>query len=235
MKKFILYLSAIIILLFTFYLFFDLVPDINSSSKLSGIDISHYNEIEDWSKLKKSIDFVYIKSTEGKSFTDPNFKKNWGNAKKQNIIHGAYHFFSPNVSAKEQFLNFKKTVKLTSGDLPPVLDVERKKDESLNHFIMNIDMNEVNEWLRLVEEFYGVEPILYSDYITFKKLLDDEIKTKKIWIFLPKGYFLKPSFNDYDCAFWQYSHEGKINGIKDTVDLDLYFGDLTSLKNLLVK
>ena len=233
MKKKI-YIFAFIISFFAFYFIFDLLPNISFSSKLSGIDISHHNVIEDWSKLKKSIDFVYIKSTQGKSFKDPNFKENWKNAKKQNIIHGAYHFFSPNVSAKEQFLNFKKTVKLSPGDLPPVLDVERK-DGDLLKFDLNIDMNEVNEWLRLAEEHYGVEPILYSDYITFKLFLDDKIKKKRIWIYLPKGYFLKPSFNDYNCDFWQFSHEGKINGIKDTVDLDLYFGDLTSLKNLLVK
>jgi lysozyme len=234
MKKIILSVLTIIILFFLIYIIFDLVPNISPSTKLKGIDISHHNEIENWSALKKSIDFVYIKSTEGKSFTDPHFKMNWENAKKHNIIHGAYHFFSPQVSAKEQFLNFKKTVKLSPGDLPPVLDVERKKGDLLKQDL-NIDMNEVNEWLRLVEEFYGVEPILYSDYITFKNFLDDEIIKKRIWIYLPKGYFFKPSFNDYNCAFWQYSHEGKMDGIKDTVDLDFYFGDLSSLKKILVK
>ena len=45
--------------------------------------------------------------------------------------------------------------------------LKEKKGDLLKQDL-NIDMNEVNEWLRLAEEHYKVEPILYSDYITFK-------------------------------------------------------------------
>jgi lysozyme len=232
MKKYLIGLVILIVSILVIYTLIDLKPNIKSNVELRGIDISHYNDIRDWSQIKKSVDFVYIKSTEGKSYKDPNFKRNWRNAKKNNVTCGAYHFFTPGVSAYEQFVNFKNTVKLSSGDLPPVLDVERKAGEYTK---LDIDMDEVNEWLRLVEEYYGVKPIIYSDYITFKLFMDDKVTKNKLWIYLPEGYFVKPSFNDYDCVLWQYSYTGNIDGINGDVDLDSFYGDIDEFQELLVK
>ena len=59
MKKFSLYILAIIILFFSIYIIFDLVPNISTSTKLKGIDISHHNDIEDWSELKNRCSLCY--------------------------------------------------------------------------------------------------------------------------------------------------------------------------------
>ena len=51
-------------LIFTFFLakaIFDLNPSFGVNKKTSGIDISHHNKINDWGKLKNSVDFVFIK------------------------------------------------------------------------------------------------------------------------------------------------------------------------------
>ena len=39
-------------------------------------------------------------------------------------LRGAYHFYIPGTDALKQADFFIRTVKLDSGDLPPVLDVE---------------------------------------------------------------------------------------------------------------
>jgi len=203
---------------------FNLTPNLNlSENKISGIDISHHNKIKDWNKVKNSVNFVYIKATEGMSLKDPKFQTHWEQAKKHGIRRGAYHYFVPNVSAKKQFDNFKNSVQLSSGDLPPVIDVERK----------SIDMNEVNEWLRLAEEFYGVKPIIYSEYTVFKLFMNNKVNKNKLWLYFPDGYMLKPSFLNYECSFWQYNHSGKIDGIDGHVDLDVFYGNPSDFEKLL--
>jgi lysozyme len=222
-------------LIFTFFFakaILDLSPSFGTNKKFSGIDISRYNKISDWGKIKNSVDFVFIKATEGRSHKDAKFKKNWDNAKKYGITRGAYHFFVPNVSAKEQFENFKNSVTLSPGDFPPVVDVERRAGE---YDKLDIDMNEVNEWLRLAEEYYGVKPIIYSDYITFKLFMDNKVNKNNLWIYVPDGYLVEPSFNNYDCLFWQHNQKGKVDGIIGEVDLDVFLGDEEDFEKLLIK
>lgn len=56
-----------------------------------GFDISHWNTIH-WDKVPDSISFVNIKATEGISYTDTDFAKNYENAKNNGLDVGAYHF-----------------------------------------------------------------------------------------------------------------------------------------------
>ena len=99
---------------------------------IQGIDISHYQGEINWRKLRGAsingnpVRFVIIKSTEGNSLLDENFNDNFFNAKDYGFIRGAYHYFVPGVPAKEQAEYFLKQVHLEGGDLPPVLDFERR-------------------------------------------------------------------------------------------------------------
>lgn len=55
--------------------------------EVTGIDVSHYQGTIDWKKMEQfSINFAYIKATEGSSFVDENFYKNWENAADTNIF-----------------------------------------------------------------------------------------------------------------------------------------------------
>jgi lysozyme len=196
------------------------------SFTMKGIDISHHNKITDWSKVKNSVNFCFVKSTEGSKYKDPNFKKNWSCAKKQNIIKGAYHFFTPGVSAEKQFENFKKTVKLSHGDLPPVLDVELK----------GADMNEVNKWLELATDYYKVKPIVYTEFVFFKVFIEGKLDTQyPLWIYINKDFGVQPSFSDYNCVIWQYNQKGKVEGIDGDVDLDSFICNSSQFQSLIVK
>tara|TARA_R110002126_G_scaffold291771_1_gene457527 strand:+ start:6450 stop:7121 length:672 start_codon:yes stop_codon:yes gene_type:complete len=206
------------------YSIIDLKPNFSVNYKIKGVDISHWNEVSSWSKLKPNINFVIIKATQGSSYTDPKFNSYWESSKKNNITRGAYHFFQPGISAEKQFSNFKKNVKLSKGDLPPVLDVEDKL----------ADMDEVNKWLELAEKHYGVRPIIYSDYLFFKVFMDGKVKDYKLWLHIDEKYNLQPSFNNHDCNMWQYSHKGKLPGIKGDVDLDYFLDNQSTFKQMLI-
>jgi len=98
---------------------------------IQGIDISLHQGKIDWKKLdgclsnNPSIQFVFIKATEGKTRKDPYFLTNWEEAGKIGLIRGAYHYLLPNKSGKMQAELFLKTVELSDGDLLPVEQMQR--------------------------------------------------------------------------------------------------------------
>ena len=225
MLKKILICFGIILFFVLMYNLIDLSPSSKDDFKILGIDISHHNKIYDWNQINKRADFCIIKASEGKSYKDPMFNSNWNNSKKHNIVRGAYHFFAPGISAEKQFSNYKNQVKLVSKDLPPILDVELKE----------CDIDEVNKWLKLAENYYGVKPIVYTDYLFFKVFMERKLGNYPLWLHLNYKLKVKPKFNNFDCVFWQYNQEGRMNGISGDIDLDSFLGDSKDFNNLLIK
>lgn len=141
-----------------------------------GIDISHYQANIEWEHLRNAsmnndpVRFVIIKATEGTSLMDENFNDNFYQAKRNDFIRGAYHFFVPGIDAKQQARFFMRQVHLEPGDLPPVLDVE--KMGSLTPQQLRRD---VKTWLDMVEARYHVKPIIYTGYKFKMDYLNDSI------------------------------------------------------------
>ena len=137
-----------------------------------GIDLSHHNEISDWSRL--DVDFIYLKATEGTGWVDPLFNDYLKKARRHDIPVGDYHFMTTASSAKEQFASFKADVPEDLIDLVPVLDIER---QSKGHILSKKQLQKhVLEWCRLCKHHYGSYPIIYSSLgfyqQNFKGVLD---------------------------------------------------------------
>ena len=67
------------------------------------------------------------------------------------FIRGAYHFYNPKTDASRQADFFIRSVKLESGDLPPVLDIEvRGEDEKKLR-------RDLKVWLDKIEDYYRVK------------------------------------------------------------------------------
>jgi len=93
--------------------------------EVHGIDVSHYQSRVSWSTISPSaVQFAFVKATEGIDYKDSLFDYNWAELGRTGIRKGAYHFFRPNLPPGEQARHFARTVKLSAGDMPPVLDVE---------------------------------------------------------------------------------------------------------------
>ena len=124
---------------------------------IHGIDVSKYQQNISWEMVRDMqvhdirIGFAFMKATEGINNTDAYFKRNWRRSRNAGIVRGAYHFFIASKDGKLQAKNFIKRVKLESGDLPPVLDVEQSNGASANRI-----RAEVKSWLDVVEEYYTV-------------------------------------------------------------------------------
>lgn len=197
-----------------------------------GMDISHHQPFIIWNKLRilvnqdgrtvlnedeavsaETIDYVFMKATEGESFKDWRFKGRWKKAKKAGITRGAYHFFRPGKNAADQAQNYIRLVgKLDADDLPPVLDIERLDGcsiETLNRRAL--------EWLLIVEKYYGRKPIIYANPYYLNNIIDPRI-TQNYPIWVANYKVARPSVGRWQ--YWQFTDRALVRGA-GCVDLNV--------------
>lgn len=202
--------------------------------EIHGIDISHYQGKIDWEQLKNAmikgcpVRFVIIKSTEGSSRLDENFRENFNQARDFGFIRGVYHFWSNKSTAREQAYYFLDQVHLTDGDLPPVLDIEHKPaDKSVEDF-----QRDVLTWLHIVEDKYHVKPIIYTYYKFKEQYLSAPVfEDYPYWI---AHYYVDKVQYKGKWKFWQHTDVGKLPGIKGYVDFNIYNGSYYELEQLCI-
>lgn len=202
--------------------------------EIHGIDISHYQGKIDWEQLKNAmikgcpVRFVIIKSTEGSSRLDENFRENFNQAHDFGFIRGVYHFWSNKSTARKQAYYFLDQVHLTDGDLPPVLDIEHKPaDKSVEDF-----QRDVLTWLHIVEDKYHVKPIIYTYYKFKEQYLSAPVfDDYPYWI---AHYYVDKVQYKGKWKFWQHTDVGKLPGIKGYVDFNIYNGSYYELKQLCI-
>lgn len=202
--------------------------------EVHGIDISHYQGKIDWDQVAQHresdfpLHFVFMKATEGGDHGDDTFTANFAEAGKRGFIRGAYHFFSPKTDPLKQADFFIRTVKLSPGDLPPVLDVEvagKKPKKELQQ--------RIRQWLDRVESHYGVKPILYTSYKFKTHYLDDPLfDAYPYWI---AHYYVDSVKYEGKWHFWQHSDIGTVPGINHDVDLNVFNGTLEELREMTIK
>lgn len=199
---------------------------------IHGIDVSLYQGRINWDKLGKinktlPVKFVIMRATMGALGEDKEFPRNWKAVKKKKIVRGAYHYYNPNVNSTLQAENFILTADLESGDLPPILDIEKvstiQNMEALRRGIRN--------WLERVEKHYGVKPILYTGSSFYNSYLDGHFDEYPLWV---ANYRRVHNPIREDWVFWQFTEKGTINGIRGFVDMDVFYGDKGDLENLLI-
>ncbi|WP_313717296.1 GH25 family lysozyme, partial [Kaistella carnis] len=124
------------------------------ADKTFGMDVSHYQRKEDivWDSLSIGnrtipIKFVVLRATMGNKSTDKHFEEFWTLSKKHELIRGAYHFYRADEDPVMQANNFLANVKLESGDLPPILDIEKiPRRKSTKKLVEDLKI-----WCRIVE------------------------------------------------------------------------------------
>lgn len=198
-----------------------------------GIDVSKYQMKINWDEVVKmrvdcvKISFAYIKATEGGALIDRLYDYNWENAKKHNVIRGAYHFYRPNVNSKIQANLFTSIVTLEKGDLPPVLDIEVLGSDVKN------TVKGIKNWLKIVEKKYEMKPIVYTNIDFYNKYLKDNgIDSYPLWI---AHYYEDEIDEGFSWYFWQHNDGGKVNGIAGDVDFNVFNGNMNDLRNLCKK
>lgn len=198
-----------------------------------GIDVSHHQDEIDWKVLKSvqyaqfPVRFVFIKATEGGDFKDKAFDYNFAEADSTHFIRGAYHFYNPNTDPIKQADFFIDNVKLKAGDLPPVLDIEKRPKDAVKL------KRDLLVWLNRVERHYKVKPILYTSYKFKNKYLSDSVfNTYPYWI---AHYYVDSVRYEGEWKFWQHTDVGTMPGINEQVDLNVFNGSMSDLLELTIK
>tara|TARA_B100001250_G_C19786568_1_gene784464 strand:- start:489 stop:1208 length:720 start_codon:yes stop_codon:yes gene_type:complete len=203
-----------------------------NSTLVYGIDVSHYqNKVSkiDWKAVSENknpkISFAYIRTTMGKDGEDEAFDYNFKEAQKHGIKVGVYHYYRPNENSIEQVNNFLKN-NPTTGDLPPVVDIEEKSRLGAKNLRKGIA-----NFLKLVENKYKKKPIIYAHQRFYNTYLRNKFPAHEIWIARQNGFTTHPHNNmmkkepillDNKCPkIWQYSGTGTIKGINGNVDLNV--------------
>ena len=191
-----------------------------------GIDVSWVQGDIDWEKVSKSgIDFVLIRAGRGPidetgSKEDTHFRQNIEGANKYGVDVGVYFYsYAETVEQAEEeaefFVNLLSEYQIT---YPVIVDLEEDVGTS--------DLSEVAEAFAQIISGKGYFPMIYSYRYRIDDHLSSEIKDKyALWV-AQTG--TQPE-TDYDYYIWQYSHEGKINGIEGNVDFNLAYRDFPDI------
>jgi lysozyme len=191
-----------------------------------GIDVSYHQSTIEWSKVRRAgIKFAFIRVSDGLTVTDPEFTRNWTNAKTAKIARGAYQFFRPEENAIAQADKLVAAIADDKGELPPVIDVEATGGLRPAQIAKQVTL-----WIDRVRSRLGVEPIVYTSPDFWRDEVGGaDLSSQPLWV----AHYTK------DCprvpapwkrwTFWQYSKTGRVPGIKGPVDLNVYQGQMKSL------
>lgn len=229
-----LWVGAAVFLLFDIIMFGILIYQrkivINRPSEeeypIRGVDVSYYQGEIDWQVLaKENISFAFIKATEGSSHIDIKFKENWEQAGETDLKRGAYHFFSFESSGKTQAEHFISVVPKTAGDISPVIDIEFYGDRFYNRPNAAKTREELQDFLDMLEAYYGVKPIIYATESSYSTYIRGHFDEYPLWI---RNVYFSPNMGmPGKWTFWQYDSEAKLQGYsgeEEHIDLNVFCG-----------
>jgi GH25 family lysozyme M1 (1,4-beta-N-acetylmuramidase) len=191
-----------------------------------GIDVSHHNGAVDFVKVKNSgVKFVYVKATEGVSFTSPALSTLVKGAKAQGLPVGCYHFARPTQNSAVDEANYfyytLKSVLPDMGDLAPVLDLEAPTDpsDSNGEFLVQWARDFINQFMYLSKRSVTVYTgNWYLDQFGITNLGGTGLD---LWL---ANYKLNPPPDSGGWTRWtifQYTENGLVSGISGNVDLNV--------------
>lgn len=189
------------------------------------IDISHHNGVIDFTEISGTVDSIFIKATEGQTYTDPMFIRNAIAAHTVGIKAGYYHYatlsaIDPEIDAKNEANHFIEQVKrVAAPQLPLVLDLEDPN--------INLSREETLTWVKTF--FRQLVLNGFHDYMLYSgtHFLNDHLPVNhsleyiKLWI----ADYNEPHYvpNGWDkITLLQYTDKWKVKGINGNVDLNKY-------------
>lgn len=208
-----------------------------SWAQLDGVDVASHQHpggaAIDWRQLAASGQkFAFVKATEGTGYTNPYFSTDSQKAKEADIMPGSYHYAKPGNRDPRGEARFYATTLATGPQpsLPPVLDLEETgglSTEELKQY--------VRDWTDEIQKQTGRKPIIYTYYSFWKGQMGNtkEFSQFPLWL----AYYNDQPPTDIPggwdhMTFWQYSGNGRVDGVITDVDLNVYYGDDAQLQAL---
>ena len=201
----------------------------SSTDTYAGIDVSGWQENIDYAKVKEAgIQMVYIKASEGTNFIDPYFEKNYAGAKANGLKVGFYHYVRARTveQAQKEAQFFASVISGKTPDARLAMDFES---------FGNLNREEINAialtFLKTVQNITKKEMVVYSNTNDARNIFYGEVTAYPLWVAQYGVEEPTPNGNWNTWVGWQYTDEGKINGIQNYVDRNLFTKEILLAEN----
>jgi lysozyme len=212
---------------------------VRAADPVEGIDVSRWQCDEDpnacpidWNQVAAAGKvFVYIKASQDVDHVDPWYVWHRAGARAAGLMVGAYHFADPDpnpalavANGRAQADHFLATADIASGDLPPVLDLERAN---------GLTPVQLEAWARAflerIHERTGVRGAIYVSPNFWKNWVGDStwfaangyrVLWVAHWTTSPSPTVPASDWAGFGWTFWQYTSDGSVPGIVGRVDLN---------------
>ena len=189
--------------------------------EFKGIDVSKWQGEINWEKVKASgINFAILREGYGKKSPlqiDKKFKENYEKAKSAGINIGIYHYsYANSVSDAKSEADFcLENINGLKFEYPICFDIEEKEMLKLS----NETRTEIVKTFCQEIEKAGYYAMFYCNLNWLENYLNfEELKQYDLWL-ANWGRGEPPK----KCGIWQYSSQGKIDGINGNADLNISY------------
>lgn len=208
--------------------FSDVVKKYKNENTMIGIDVSKWQGDINWAKVKEAgAEFAMIRIGTQKDFNtdeiieDPKFKQNIEGALANNIQVGLY-FYSYATTLKEVSNQARYVINKIKGynvTMPIAFDWESYSSITGRGMSLTDFRNHTYAFINLLEEA-GYKGIVYGSKNYLNRFWQP-IK-KDTWL-AHYTYNLAKTNYDHEYKMWQLCSDGKIDGIQEYVDIDIYY------------
>lgn len=188
---------------------------------MNGIDISSWQTGIDLAAVPA--DFVIIKATQGTHYVNPDFARQWTQAKSAGRCLGLYHYAEgTNAQAEADF--FLKHVGGRVGEAILALDWESQDNSNFG----KVDYDWCKSFCDRIVNKTGIHPIIYIQQSSMNKVKGTGYA---LWVaqyanMNDTGYQNSPwNEGKYECLIRQYSSSGRLSGWNGRLDLNKFYGD----------
>lgn len=148
-----------------------------------GIAVTQNDGYLDFDALEHDgLKFVYLKSTQGASFTDDNFASNYSRVLGTNLGVGVSQVFSFSSSGKAQAAYFEKVVHQNVGNLPIAIQVQYYGDYTAKTVNVRQAQTQLRALVLKLTAHYNRSCVIWSTPAVAKQLVKPVITKSPLWL-----------------------------------------------------
>ena len=203
--------------------FSDFVKEYKKEGRRFGIDVSEWQGQIDFDTLKKAgCEFIMMRigfSRNGVLYLDSSFKENLAGAKRVGMPLGVYYY--SNDKSEEEVKSVLRQIIAELGDthleLPIVFDWENFTYFN-DYGISFKDLDHLYDVFEQEAQKQGYETMLYGSKYYLENIWR-HTDVRKVWL----AHYTDWSSYKGDYEMWQTCAWGRIDGVEEDVDLDIWF------------
>lgn len=206
-----------------------------------GIDVSTYQGVIDWNKVKAAgIEYAIIRAGYGKytKQKDDCFETNVKGAKAVGIKIGAYWFSyaTDTATAIKEADAFAEVIKGIDFELPVFYDYEYDSFRYAEDKGVNVDTALASDIVIAFLDRMKAKGFTVANYVNpdlIKNRFDSRINKYDSWVAHYKDNAdtsKEYKIDGFNIIGWQYSSTGKVSGIKGNVDMNVFYMDAKAVE-----